>query len=216
MTLRRPAAYLPGSSSWRRSGDETYWESFRSDQEPHVARPSRATRPQSAIEGGQLDGWLEQLQRMQKDLFRTPGQDRGQPALNKEQRVWRQQGIPSFSRGSSSCGSPSLYNSSLDSQESLQTGLLSPPERRGSIERARIIPAPRKEQAQLSNLTPVTTGWLPVQRKVMMVADQNQTISDPSPGQVRHKQLGRTLLESLLTQHVTRLPNNLCNLSWYD
>lgn len=201
MTLRRPAAHLRRAPSWRRSGDESYWESLISEGEvlPSVSRPPRTTRPQSAIEGGQLDAWLEHLQRMQNDLI-APIHDQvpafgdrttSMPGLNKQQsgRAWRQQGIPSFSRGSSSCGSPSLYESSLGSQESLQTGFLSPLERRESWERAHIMQAPRKEQAQLSYLSPVKIGWLPVQRKVMMVSDTcNQSqFSDHSAGQVRHK-----------------------------
>ncbi|XP_023262303.1 uncharacterized protein LOC111655214 [Seriola lalandi dorsalis] len=203
MTLRRPAAHLRRTPGWRRSGDESYWESLIPEGEfmPRVSRPPRAPRPQSAIEGGQLDSWLEHLQRMQSDLLRAPVQDRvpvfndrttSMPALNREQtgRTWRHQGIPSFSRGSSTCESPSLYESSLGSQESLQTGFFSPSEHKGSRERAHIMQAPRKEQAQLSYLAPVKIGWLPVQRRVMMVADncnQNQLL-DHSAGQVKLKQ----------------------------
>lgn len=201
MTLRRPAAHLRRAPGWRRSGDESYWESLipEGDFLPRVSRPPRAPRPQSAIEGGQLDSWLEHLQRMQNDLLRDPAGDHvpvlndrttSMPALNKEQtgRAWRHQGVPSFSRGSSSCGSTSLYESSLGSQDSLQTGFFSPSERRGSWERAHIMQAPRKEQAQLSYLSPVKIGWLPIQRRVMMVADacnQNQFL-DHSAGQVKH------------------------------
>ncbi|XP_071319136.1 (E2-independent) E3 ubiquitin-conjugating enzyme FATS isoform X2 [Trachinotus anak] len=203
MTLRRPAAHLRRAPGWRRSGDESYWESLMSEGEfmPSASHPRRAPRPQSAIEGGQLDSWLEHLQRMQNDLLRVPVQDRvpvfsdrttSMPALNKEQtgRTWRHQGIPSFSSGSSICGSPSLCESSLGSQESLQTGLFSPSERKGSWERAHITQAPRKEQAQLSYLAPVKIGWLPVQRRVMMMADacnQNQLL-DHSAGQLKLKQ----------------------------
>lgn len=203
MTLRRPAAHLRRAPSWRRSGDESYWESLISEGEvlPRVTRPPRAPRPQSAIEGGQLDSWLEHLQRMQNDLLAAPVHDQvpafndqttSMPGLDKQPsgRAWRQQGIPSFSRGSSSCGSPSFCESSLGSQESLQTGIFSPPDRRGSWERAHIMQTPRKEQAQLSYLAPVKIGWLPIQRKVMMVADaanQNQFL-DHSAGQVKLKQ----------------------------
>lgn len=196
MTLRRPAAYLQRPSSWRRSGDESHWESFKSEGEPYVSRPPRATRPRSAIEGGQLDRWMEHLQRMQQDLLRSPVHDqvpafndrmRYMPAPDKEPRSWTQQGNLSYSRDSSSCGSPTPCQSFLGSQDSLQSGLFSPLERKGSWERAHITSAPRKEQAHLSYLTPVKTGWLPVQRRVMRVADQNQTCSDHSAGLVRHK-----------------------------
>ncbi len=152
---------------------------------PRVSRPARAPRPQSAIEGRQLDGWLEHLQRMQSDLLRTPVHDQvpsfndrttSMPALHKDPpgRARRQPGIPSFSRGSSSCGSPSLCESSLGSQESLHSGFFSPSERRVSMERAHIMQAPRKEQAQLSQLAPVKIGWLPIQRRVIGADAYNQ------------------------------------------
>ncbi|KAM7381444.1 hypothetical protein PAMA_012330 [Pampus argenteus] len=202
MTLRRPAAQMRRAPAWRRSGDESYWESLISDSEvlPCATRPQRARRPQSAIEGGQLDNWLEHLQRMQSDLLIAPVTDQvpafndqttSMPGLDRQPsgRAWRWQGIPSFSRASSSCGSPSLCESSLGSQESLQTEFVSPPERRASWERAHIMQAPRKEQAELSYLAPVKIGWLPIQRKVMMMegdARQNQ-FSDHSAGQVPEK-----------------------------
>ncbi|KAK9530223.1 hypothetical protein VZT92_011743 [Zoarces viviparus] len=204
MTLRGPAAHLRRAPSWRRSGDESYWKSLIPEGEvlPRVSRPQRAPRPQSAIEGGrQLDGWLEHLQRIESELLRAPvhGQapafsdwTTSMPVLDKEPSgpVWRQPEVPSYSRASSSCGSPSLCESSLGSQESLQTGFLSPPERRGSWERAQIMQAPRKEQAQLISMAPVKIGWLPIQRRVMTVGDacnQNQ-YSDHSAGQVKLKQ----------------------------
>ncbi|XP_030611405.1 (E2-independent) E3 ubiquitin-conjugating enzyme FATS isoform X2 [Archocentrus centrarchus] len=202
MTLRRPAAQQRRTPSWRRSGDESYWESLMSEGEglPTVSHPPRARRPQSAIEGGQLDSWLEHLQAMQSKL-RGPAHNQAQvfndrttsmPVLNKEPtgRAWRHMGVPLFSGVSSSCGSSSLCDSSLGSQESLQTGVFSPPERRGSWERAHIMQAPKKEQAQLSYLSPVKTGWLPIQRRVMMVADtcnQNQPL-DHAAGHVKLKQ----------------------------
>ncbi|XP_044034074.1 (E2-independent) E3 ubiquitin-conjugating enzyme FATS isoform X2 [Siniperca chuatsi] len=201
MTLRRPAAHVRRAPGWRRSGDESYWESLMSEGEvlPRVSRPPHAPRPQSAIEGGQLDGWLEHLQRMQSDLLRAPVHDQvptfndrttSMPTLDRPNgHAWRQTGIPSFSRGSSSCGSPSLCESSLGSQDSLQTGFVSPPERRGSWERAHIMQAPRKEQAQLSYLAPVKIGWLPIQRKVMVANSCNQNqFMDHSAGQVKLKQ----------------------------
>ncbi|XP_031699492.1 (E2-independent) E3 ubiquitin-conjugating enzyme FATS isoform X2 [Anarrhichthys ocellatus] len=204
MTLRRPAAHLRRAPSWRRSGDESYWESLIPEGEvlPRVSPPQRAPRPQSAIEGGrQLDGWLEHLQRIESELLRAPchGQapafsdwTTSMPALDKEPSgpVWRQPEVPSYSKASSSCGSPSLCESSLGSQESLQTGLFSPPERRGSWERVQMMQTPRKEQAQLSSMAPVKIGWLPIQRRVMMVGgacNQNQS-SDHSAGQVKLKQ----------------------------
>ncbi|XP_005919564.1 (E2-independent) E3 ubiquitin-conjugating enzyme FATS isoform X4 [Haplochromis burtoni] len=199
MTLRRPAAHLRRTPGWRRSGDESYWESLMSEG-PAVSHPPRAPRPQSAIEGGQLDSWLEHLQAMQSKL-KAPAHNQARgfndrttsmPVLNKEPtgRAWRHTGFPSFSRVSSSCESSSLCDSSLGSQEFLQTGVFSPPERRGSWERAHIMQAPEKEQAELSYLSPVKIGWLPIQRRVMMVADtcnQNQFL-DHAPGHLKLKQ----------------------------
>ncbi|XP_060884528.1 (E2-independent) E3 ubiquitin-conjugating enzyme FATS [Labrus mixtus] len=198
MTFRRPAAHLRRAPCWRKSGDESTWESFITEGEvsPRESRFPRAARPQSAIEGGNLDGWLEHLQRMQSDLRRAPVHDQvpafndrttSMPVLNKETsaHAW----IPSFSRGSSSCGSQSLCESSLGSQESLQTGFFSRPERRGSWERAHIMQSPKKEQAQLSSISPVKIGWLPIQRRVIIADNRNQNqFSDPSVGQVKLKQ----------------------------
>lgn len=177
---------------------------------PTVSRPPRGRRPQSAVEGGQLDSWLEHLQAVQGKL-RGPAHNQPQvfsdrtasmPVLNKEPtgRAWRHTGVPSFSRVSSSCGSSSQCDSSLGSQESLQTGVFSPTERRGSWEKAHIMQAPEKEKAQLSNLCPVKIGWLPIQRRVMMVADtgkQNQSL-DHAAGHVRHMTPGANNKASVL------------------
>lgn len=198
MTLRRPAAHLRRAPGWRRSGDESYWGSLVAEGEdfPNVPRPTRTPRPQSAIEGGQLDHWLEQLQRMQRDFFRSSVQEQD-PAINDwttsmvalpkdpTSHAGRQPGIPSFSRGSSSCGSPRLCDSSLGSQESLQTVFSSPVVRRGSWERAHIMQAPGKEQTHLSYLAPVRIGWLPIQRRVTVVGASKQSQGlDQSAGQV--------------------------------
>ncbi|XP_067343466.1 (E2-independent) E3 ubiquitin-conjugating enzyme FATS isoform X1 [Channa argus] len=203
MTLRGPPAHLRRAPGCRRSGPESWWGSLTSeDVLTPVAHTPRAPRPQSAIEGGQLDGWLKHLQERQSNSPKAKVHDQvlgfnsrttSMPALNKEPArcAWRQLEIPSFSGGSFSCGSSSLCESSMGSQESLQTGLSFPPERRGSWERAHFTQAPKKEQTQLSYLAPVKTGWLPIQRRVMMVADagsiKNQ-LADPSVGQVKLKQ----------------------------
>ncbi|KAM4715016.1 (E2-independent) E3 ubiquitin-conjugating enzyme FATS isoform 2-T2 [Anableps anableps] len=192
MTLRRPAAHPRRAPGWRRSGDESYWESFISEEEPLPRRFSRTPRPQSAIEGGQLDVWLEHLRTMQSNV-RSPNhntsfddQTTSMPVLEEQPpgRPWRQTGFPSFSAASSSCGS------SPSSQESLQTVWFPSPEHRRGWEKAHILQSPSKEQAQLSYLAPVKIGWLPIQRRVMMVGNtcsQNQHL-DASSGQVKLKQ----------------------------
>uniref|UniRef100_A0A1A8CCN2 ALMS motif domain-containing protein n=1 Tax=Nothobranchius kadleci TaxID=1051664 RepID=A0A1A8CCN2_NOTKA len=191
MALRRPANFQRRAPGWRRSGDESYWDNLISEEEPlpQVPRPSR--RPQSAIEGGgQLDTWLEHLRMMESkvrpDISNASYADRttSMPVLDSKQRSY----LP-FSTSSSSCGSPSLCESSPGSQDSLQAGLLLLQRRRGSWEKAHITQSPKKEQAQLSYLAPVKIGWLPVQRRVMMVASdgsQNQG-SNSSAGQVKLK-----------------------------
>lgn len=159
MTLRRPAAHLRRAPSWRRSVDQSYWDGLLAEKEDLtvVPRNSRPSRPQSAIEGGQLDHWLEHLHRLQKDLLRDQRQDQrgGSGSLRFSS------GIPPSSRDSSSYGSVS----SRGSQESLQGAPLSP-ECRGSWDRARIMHTPVKERAQLCSLPPVKIGWLPIQRRV--------------------------------------------------
>ncbi|XP_028286822.1 (E2-independent) E3 ubiquitin-conjugating enzyme FATS [Parambassis ranga] len=200
MTLRRPAAHLRRAPGWRRSGDEAHWESLISEGEPSVTHPPRVPRPQSAIEGGELDIWLRHLQAIQSKL-RVPAEDQvpafndrtaSMPVLNKEPagRAWRHTGSFPFSRGSSSCGSSSLCESSLGSQESLQTGYFLPPERRGSWERAHIMQAPKKEQTQLSYISPVKIGWLPIQRRATVVdnASKKNQAQDHSAGHVKLKQ----------------------------
>lgn len=162
MTLRRPAAHLRRAPGWRRSVDQSYWDGLLAEKEDLavVPRPNRPSRPRSAIEGGQLDHWLEHLQRLQKDLLRDPGQEQRGGSGS-----WRfSAGIPPSSRDSSSYGDVS----SPGSQESLQSAPLSPlsPERRGSWDRARIMHTPVKERAQLCSLPPVKIGWLPIQRRV--------------------------------------------------
>ncbi|XP_014883875.1 (E2-independent) E3 ubiquitin-conjugating enzyme FATS isoform X2 [Poecilia latipinna] len=194
MTLRKPAAHPRRAPGWRRSGDESYWESFTSGEEslPRRSLISPAPRPQSAIEGRQLDFWLEHLKTMQSKgqspIHNVSLDDRtaSMPVLEGQVsgRAWRQTGFSSFSAASSSC------ESSPSSQESLQTVWFPSPERKGGWEKAHIVNSPSKEQAQLSYLAPVKIGWLPIQRRVMMVGNtcaQNQHL-DASGGQVKLKQ----------------------------
>ncbi|RVE59765.1 hypothetical protein OJAV_G00191780 [Oryzias javanicus] len=173
MAFRRPAAQRK-PPSWRRSGNDSYWESLMSEGD-WVPSPQRTPRPQSAIEGAQLDHWLEHLQTLQNATEAPLFYDRTSTVKS----------IPSFSRGSSSCGS-----SNLGSQESIPAGFVPVSERRRSWERAHITEAPQREQAHLSCLSSVKFGWLPIQRKVMGLEDAtspNQLL-DHRPGQLRPKQ----------------------------
>lgn len=185
MTLRRPAAHLQRAPGWRRSVDQSYWDGLLAEKEDLALapRPNRPSRPRSAIEGGQLDHWLEHLQRLQKDLLRDPGQDQ-----RGGYRSWRfSAGIPSSSQDSSIYGNVS----SLGSQESLQSVPLSPPsplspECQGSWDRARIMHTPVKERAQLCSLPPVKIGWLPIQRRVTVAGTPKPSQGQEHPaGQVQ-------------------------------
>ncbi|KAF7653195.1 hypothetical protein LDENG_00086230, partial [Lucifuga dentata] len=198
MTLRGPAAHLRRTSSWRRSGDDSCWESYISEGEDfhRVPRTPRVPRPQSATEGGQLDVWLQHLQRhplstsVHDQIPPFKERTTSMPTLSKEPaRSALRRGIPFFSRDSTSCGSSSLCGSSLGSQESLNSRIFSPPECRGSWERAHIMQAPKMEEAKLSSLAPVKIGWLPIQRRVMGsdVSNQNQYL-DHTAAQVKLKQ----------------------------
>ncbi|XP_047232385.1 (E2-independent) E3 ubiquitin-conjugating enzyme FATS isoform X2 [Girardinichthys multiradiatus] len=189
MTLRRPAAHPRGARDWRRSGDESSLGSFVSQEEtlPRSSDFSCAPRPQSAIEGGQLDIWLEYLRTMPSKVrspIHNPSFDNRTASEGQTPgRAWRQTDFSS-STASSSCGS------SPSSQESLQTMWFPSPEHRRAWEKAHIMQSPSKEQAQLSCLAPVKIGWLPIQRRAMLVGNacsQKQHLNTSS-GQVKLKQ----------------------------
>lgn len=182
MAFRRPAAHVQKPPAWRRSGYESTWDSVMEEEgrkeDSSDSCTARILRPQSAIEGGQLDSWLEHLQRMQKELLRVQDEV---PALKEPmEHAWKQ----TCSGGSSSCGSPRLQ-SSYGSQDSLQTTGFSTPECKGSWGKARITQVGSKEQAQLSCIAPVKIGWLPIQRRVTVAADsKDRQFPDSSAGQV--------------------------------
>nr|XP_057917800.1 (E2-independent) E3 ubiquitin-conjugating enzyme FATS [Doryrhamphus excisus] len=182
MTLRRPAAHLP--TGWRRSGDESMSSKGGS--------LSYLSRPRSALEGRQLDNWLQHLHRMQSDHNPTPASsNRTTPTLDREPsgQTCRPYRSPSFSGVSSPCGSQ--WGSLVGSQDSLQSEFFVPVGRRGSLERVHIMQTPKKEQSQVSCLAPVKTGWLPIQKRVMMVEDarnQGQMSTHRSASQVKLKQ----------------------------
>ncbi|XP_051926750.1 (E2-independent) E3 ubiquitin-conjugating enzyme FATS isoform X2 [Hippocampus zosterae] len=173
MALRRPAAHLP--TGWRRSGDESGWET-RSSKGESFSR--RAARPRSAIEGGQPDDWLRQVHRMQ-------GGSRGtEPSRERPYRT------PSFGGVSSSWGN--LTRSSAGSRESLQSEFFVPVGRTGSLERVHISQTPKKEQSRLSDVAAVKSGWLPIQGRVMKEEDDSQDRKKNAPShsaaQVKLKQ----------------------------
>lgn len=208
MTLRRPAAHLRKPPAWRRSEYESNWESLMAEEGEFssIYRPPRAARPQSAIEGGQLDSWLKHLQRMQNELLRVQDQV---PVLKEPTGHGSKQ---TFSGSSSSCGSPRLQ-SSYGSRESLQTGQLSPPERQGSWEKARITQVGEREQAQLSCIAPVKIGWLPIQRRVTAAADsKHRQFLDNSASQVKH--LNKSFFFHFNKGMSFRMSFIVCSLAW--
>ncbi|KAJ0060437.1 hypothetical protein NL108_011526 [Boleophthalmus pectinirostris] len=184
MSLRAPPA--PLRKTWSRSGDESYWESPTRDPSS-APRPERRSRPQSATEGGQFDGWFKHLQRVQQSSNQDQAGQFGDTFRDREAGfpTWKAKGGVSSSWGSSS-GGTSLCGSSFGSQESVQSGIPSPPERRDSWEKARISQTPKKEQGRVSFLTPVKIGWLPIKRKVTMVGEQGRN-SDTAGQQVKLK-----------------------------
>ncbi|KAK7918817.1 hypothetical protein WMY93_010101 [Mugilogobius chulae] len=191
MSLRGPAA--PRRKTWRRSGDESYWDSLTRD--PSAPCPVRGSRPQSATEGSQLDGWLQHLQRIQQTSNRDQEFGLDKDASYSTLRAKR---TASSSWGSSS-GGTSLCGSSLGSRESLQTSVPTPPERGDSFEKARIGQVPKKEQTKVSFLTPVKIGWLPIRRKVTMVGEQGRN-ADSTGQQVKLKPpITPTLVKSALS-----------------
>ncbi|XP_045554862.1 uncharacterized protein [Salmo salar] len=175
-----------------------YFEGSPTDSPEVESRPTvhlgRSPRPQSGIEGGSqnLARFLQELERMEKgryfgnpdrvqrDQVQAPFYDRtaSMPTLHKEPvgsgLRHHYQGLPSSpslcsrDRDLSPCGTLSLCDSSLGSQESLRAGLSSAPDHNGSWERAIIKQAPGKEEAKLSSLTPVRVGWLPIQRRALL------------------------------------------------
>ncbi|KAJ8404830.1 hypothetical protein AAFF_G00332170 [Aldrovandia affinis] len=157
--------------SWRRSVDESYWESLMSELEV----VPRAPRPQSCIGGVGVEGWLQQLERAQGGPPGTharakmpPLSDRtaSMPALNAGAT-----GTPSYRRNlghaspyGRSCAPhrpSSWYRTPLGSEEDF----FGQP---GQWETARLLRAPRAEPVRISMLPSVRNGWLPIQRKAVV------------------------------------------------
>lgn len=195
VSVRGPAAHLRRAPDWRRSGDEAHWDSLVSKVEV-VPPTSRTPRPQSAIEGGQMNRWLQQLESLQSGQLGGPIRDQvpsfydrtvSMPTLHNEPvgSSLSHQGLPSlYRRDLSSCGTPSLCESSLGSQESLKAGLCHSLDRRGSRERAHISQVPGKQQAKLCSLSPVRMGWLPIERMAMVSDTPGRHLETPA-SQVR-------------------------------
>ncbi|XP_030630742.1 disintegrin and metalloproteinase domain-containing protein 12-like [Chanos chanos] len=159
------AAHLRRAPGWRRSGD---WEGLHTQ----VNGYPRAARPQSCIEGGRTEGWIQHLERTQNHLVNQsmPAfSDRtvSMPALETAGHSSHNPGFPYLHSRNWTNWTPSQSPSVC---ESLQEGieLFTPQEQPGNREMARIRPGPRSEKAHLCSLAPVRIGWLPIQRRVIM------------------------------------------------
>ncbi|XP_026077997.1 (E2-independent) E3 ubiquitin-conjugating enzyme FATS [Carassius auratus] len=157
---KNSTSLLRRSSSWRRPGEQGYYEG----PAVQVNEPLRRARPLSCIEGGRTDKWLQTLERLQS------------------RRLQNQ--IPQFVDGTVSM--PVLTNETARSNplcpddSSLcrrsQTSSVCPSvcERSSSsLESVHIKAAPAGERAQFCTLAPVRFGWLPIQRHVMLTDISN-------------------------------------------
>ncbi|KAJ8284751.1 hypothetical protein COCON_G00036010 [Conger conger] len=162
----------PGrAAGWRRSGEEGYWESLMSEVEalPHTPRP------QSCIGGIGVEGWLQQLERVQglppTHAKMPPLSDRtvSMPTLHGGALV-RQYPHQARGRDCAPRKPISRHKAPLGSEEDLFT----PP---GRWERARFRSFPQVEPVRVSALASVKNGWLPVQKRAVVCDITCQTPS---------------------------------------
>nr|XP_055032311.1 (E2-independent) E3 ubiquitin-conjugating enzyme FATS isoform X2 [Misgurnus anguillicaudatus] len=160
-------SFLRRSSSWRRPGEPRYYEG----PVVQVNRPPDGARPQSCIEGGTADKWLQTLERLQsrplqRQIPQFVDKTLSMPALPNEMTKLCP---PSFQRRQqTSSVSPSLYESSVGSLESMETNGAS--YGRNTVH---IKPSPSTERAEFCSLAPVRFGWLPIKRHVILTDISN-------------------------------------------
>ncbi|KAL0964776.1 hypothetical protein UPYG_G00328770 [Umbra pygmaea] len=190
----RPRSVIEGShqmNQWlhglEKMQSSCYGGSPTGNPEVRLRRADCTPRPQSFVEGGghNLDQWLQELESVRdgsyfgnSKLVQASDRRSSMPSLHREHdgsRLNHQHhpGLTSSSnssqhQGRSFCNTPSLCDSFLGNHESLGVGWSSASDKSGSWERANIRQAPGKEQAELSSLSPVRVGWLPVQRRALM------------------------------------------------
>lgn len=163
-------SYQHRTPEWRRSGDESYWDSLVAQ----VDEPPRRARPQSCIEGRMMDDWFQTLERLQappvqQHIPAFTDRTASMPVL-PDKTVTGSLHYPNYPYFQKRVGTPSLStslgDSSLDSLDSLdtQSGLK-------IWEKARIKMAPKAQKAKLCRLAPVRIGWLPLQRQVVTSPD---------------------------------------------
>ncbi|XP_056326078.1 (E2-independent) E3 ubiquitin-conjugating enzyme FATS [Danio aesculapii] len=153
-------SFLRRSSSWRRPGERGYYEGPTAQ----VNEPPRGARPQSCIEGGRMDKWLQTLERLQsrrlqKQVPEFSDWTVSMPALPNEMTGSNPlcldlNSLRRKNQTPSACSS--VCESSLSSMESVH-----------------IKPVPSAEKANFCALAPVRFGWLPIQRHVILTDAPN-------------------------------------------
>ncbi|XP_077056338.1 (E2-independent) E3 ubiquitin-conjugating enzyme FATS isoform X2 [Siphateles boraxobius] len=147
---------LHRSSSWRRPGERGHYEGPAAQ----VNEPPRRARPQSCIEGGKMDKWLQTLERLQSHpLQKKIPQDRtcSTPVLPNEMTGSN----PVCPDLSSLCRNQTSVCESLESHARSKT--------------VHIKTAAGAERAQFCALAPVHFGWLPTQKHVILTDISNNS-----------------------------------------
>ncbi|KAG1930469.1 hypothetical protein F2P79_022361 [Pimephales promelas] len=146
---------LRRSSSWRRPGERGYYEG----PVAQVNEPRRRARPQSCIEGGRMDKWLQTLESrpLQKKTPQFADRTCSTPVLPNE-----------MTGSSPLC--PDLSSLGRRNQSSVCESLESK-----AMSNVHIKPAPGAERAEFCALAPVHFGWLPIQRHVILTDISNNS-----------------------------------------
>lgn len=170
---KNSTSLLRRTSSWRRPGERGHYEGPAAQ----VNEPPRRARPQSCIEGGRMDKWLQTLERLQSQPFQKQMPqfaDRtvSTPVLPNEM-AGSSPLCPDFSSLCRRDQSPSVCPSVCESLES-----------HARSKTVRIKPVSSAESAQFCALAPVRFGWLPIQRHVKLTDIYNNR-HDDSRCQVR-------------------------------
>ncbi|KAJ8365519.1 hypothetical protein SKAU_G00143500 [Synaphobranchus kaupii] len=142
---------------WRRSGDESYWESLVSAVEVIPQVP----RPQSCIGGIGVEGWLQQLETAQGI---APACAKMPPLSDRTVSMPTLQGGAPFRHypGRGRDRAPHRPVGRNETPPGSEEELLAPP---GQWETARFRSAPRAQPVRISTLASVKNGWLPLQKR---------------------------------------------------
>ncbi|KAK7122276.1 hypothetical protein R3I94_019412 [Phoxinus phoxinus] len=155
---------LRRSSSWRRPGERGHYEGPVAE----VNEPPRRARPQSCIEGGSMNKWLQTLEGLQsrplqKKIPQFADRSCSTPVLPNEMTGSNPLCPPDLS----SLGRRNRTSSVWPSVESLESHARS--------KTVHIKPAPGAERAQFCAVAPVHFGWLPIQRHVILTDISNNS-----------------------------------------